>query len=358
MRKIILLALMTITACGYAQVHDYGHNPFKSIGKEAKIVTLSDGRYDEIFEDDTLRRIGSVMFNTVTNKIQYFITKDNDATASIDIKRPKQSSRFMSVDPMFKKYNDMCPYAFVANNPILFVDRDGREVFAYSVESKALVLKTLNYAFGKTNCFGFAGNKLISDGDPPQNMTSEQALLYKYFSETILTSKTPTIVKTNTTVMEHTNADGKDVSLLVGDYSGAETAYFPTTYSYRDDDADVKSITNSVPAEQQIILAPGMMAKGGINLEIEGGARPLFGMDHALLHEFAHGIMNTIMNEYEGKYNGQDFNKMTPTQREDWAIKYTNTLLKSMKQPLEDGDGQHHRNDGEKPDQKPDPLSK
>ena len=118
---------MTITVCGYCQVHDYGHNPFKSIGENPKILTLSDGRYDEIFEDDTLRRIGSVMFNTVTNKIQYFITKDDDASASIDIKRPKQSSRFMSVDPIFKKFPELCPYQFASLNPIMNIDLDGLE---------------------------------------------------------------------------------------------------------------------------------------------------------------------------------------------------------------------------------------
>ena len=65
MRKIILSALLLISFSCFAQVHDYGHNPFKSIGEHPVILTLSDGRYDEIFEDDTLRRIGSVMFNKI-----------------------------------------------------------------------------------------------------------------------------------------------------------------------------------------------------------------------------------------------------------------------------------------------------
>ena len=37
------------------------------------MLTLSKGEYFEVYTNDTLQRIGSVVFNTVTNKVQYFI---------------------------------------------------------------------------------------------------------------------------------------------------------------------------------------------------------------------------------------------------------------------------------------------
>ena len=43
--------------------------------------------------------------------------------------------RFMTMDPLAEKYYSISPYAYCANNPILYVDRDGREIsFSYEYE--------------------------------------------------------------------------------------------------------------------------------------------------------------------------------------------------------------------------------
>jgi len=102
-------------------------NPFKSIGKAPKkILTLSDGKYQEFFFNDTLRRVGSVMFNTITGKIAYFI--DEDSLSAEDVGRSSLVSRWLSQDPLAAKYPSMSPYNFVGNNPIIFVDPDGRDI--------------------------------------------------------------------------------------------------------------------------------------------------------------------------------------------------------------------------------------
>jgi RHS repeat-associated protein len=36
--------------------------------------------------------------------------------------------RFLSVDPLYKEYPNISPYAYVANSPIIFVDHDGRHI--------------------------------------------------------------------------------------------------------------------------------------------------------------------------------------------------------------------------------------
>jgi RHS repeat-associated protein len=38
------------------------------------------------------------------------------------------AQRFLSVDPLASKYPAISPYAYVANNPIMFIDPDGREI--------------------------------------------------------------------------------------------------------------------------------------------------------------------------------------------------------------------------------------
>ncbi|MBA3680507.1 MAG: hypothetical protein H0W73_04995 [Bacteroidetes bacterium] len=39
--------------------------------------------------------------------------------------------KWLSVDPMMAKYPDLSPYTFVANSPILLVDKDGRDFITY-----------------------------------------------------------------------------------------------------------------------------------------------------------------------------------------------------------------------------------
>ncbi len=121
-KLFFVLAIFSFALSSTAQ------KPFKEIGKdnEVEVLTLSNGRYVEYFTNDTLRRIGSVMFNTVTNKVEYFIPPD-DVALRTELERAKEVSRFMSVDPLNSKYPSMSPYCAFINNPINVVDPDGRE---------------------------------------------------------------------------------------------------------------------------------------------------------------------------------------------------------------------------------------
>lgn len=125
MKLRTLALLISIFICVfYAQ----SQNPFTEIGKEdeAIVLTLSDGRYVEFFENDTLRQIGSVMFNMVTNKIEYIIPEDDLEKIRI-ARRDKEVSRFMSLDPLAKKYPWNSPYAFSENVVINAVELEGLE---------------------------------------------------------------------------------------------------------------------------------------------------------------------------------------------------------------------------------------
>jgi hypothetical protein len=69
--------------------------------------------------------------------------------------------KWMSVDPHDKKYTYMSPYSFCMNNPILFKDLDGRDIYFFDAENKLvtkillpgedLAFKLNNYAFKEIN---------------------------------------------------------------------------------------------------------------------------------------------------------------------------------------------------------------
>ena len=119
--KILLSAMMV-----FALLTAHAQNPWKKYGyTPPKALTLSDGKYEEFFNNDTVTQIGSVMFNTVTNEVVAFvdIKQEDDETRL----RPEVISRFLSVDPLEKQFPFYTPYQFAGNTPIQASDLDGLE---------------------------------------------------------------------------------------------------------------------------------------------------------------------------------------------------------------------------------------
>lgn len=118
--KLFLTAAMLFVLC-MAQAQNpwakYGYTP-------PKALTLSDGKYQEFFNNDTIVQIGSVLFNTVTNQVVAFV--EYDTTYSEATLKPEVISRWLSPDPMEKEFPSWTPYNYGFNNPIYWTDPDGR----------------------------------------------------------------------------------------------------------------------------------------------------------------------------------------------------------------------------------------
>ena len=120
MKKIFLLTLFFLQILRGVTT---AQNPYKSIGKTTEVLTLSNGKYQEFFPNDTIVRIGSVLFNRVTNEVVEFLTeKDSSSLVEADV-----ASRFLSVDPIGRAYPELTPYQFAGNTPIQAIDLDGLE---------------------------------------------------------------------------------------------------------------------------------------------------------------------------------------------------------------------------------------
>lgn len=117
----LLLFLLTLLA-GYAQ------NPFAAYGYKPKTATLSHGRFDEFHDKDRIVEIGSVMFDTKTNKI---VGKVEQAVTDSAVE-VQTVSRFISIDPHAERYYSISPYVYCNNNPVSCIDPSGMDWYRHN----------------------------------------------------------------------------------------------------------------------------------------------------------------------------------------------------------------------------------
>ena len=114
-------------------------NPFARYGYKVKIATMSNGKFEEFHDASYIAEIGSIRFDTRTNKIVDFVKEDSIAFKT----NPHIVSRFVSIDPHAEKYYSISPYAYCANNPIKFIDPDGKKIIAVTTEAQRMILNTI-----------------------------------------------------------------------------------------------------------------------------------------------------------------------------------------------------------------------
>jgi hypothetical protein len=121
MRKLLI-----ITAVLFGLIGAKAQNPFVEYGYTPKIATLSQGQFNEFFDNDTIVHIGSVLYNTKSREIVAFVDSENlcqDETIQPDV-----VSRWISPDPLADHPTQigLTPYHYAGNNPIYWTDPDGR----------------------------------------------------------------------------------------------------------------------------------------------------------------------------------------------------------------------------------------
>lgn len=125
--------LIFLIGFSFSVVQATAQNPFQSIGKSGKLLTLSNGKYDEVTSYDSLQRVGSVIVNIKTKRIVMFLQVDtvySEATLE-----PTIISRHWSIDPKAHQMPNWSPYSSVKCNPISYIDPDGAFPYTFHIRS-------------------------------------------------------------------------------------------------------------------------------------------------------------------------------------------------------------------------------
>lgn len=121
MRKILFLSvILSGSFCLSAQKTMPG---FSKLGYKKKVMyTSSKGEFEEFHDQTDVVEIGTVLFNTKTKQVVGFVSEDK---TEADV---SSATVAMSIDPLCERYPWISPYAYCLNNPVRYVDPDGRQV--------------------------------------------------------------------------------------------------------------------------------------------------------------------------------------------------------------------------------------
>ena len=150
MKKFTGLIMLVIATCLKLQAQHSEGNPFARLGYKADVYTF--GEKEEFHDQETIVEIGEVLFNTKTNEVVGFV---NGADSLIELKPELQS---LSIDPHCEKYYSISPYAYCMNNPVKYIDPNGKDaVLVVFPDYK------ISTPIGKMGNLGHAGVLLINN---------------------------------------------------------------------------------------------------------------------------------------------------------------------------------------------------
>ena len=114
--SLLILSIATSLSAQKTMPNFSEHGYKKPVMYSSKI-----GGFEEFHDKTDVVEIGTVLFNTKTNQVVGFI-EEEEIEAEVS-----SSSAAISIDPHCERYPWISPYAYCMNNPIRYIDPDGRD---------------------------------------------------------------------------------------------------------------------------------------------------------------------------------------------------------------------------------------
>lgn len=136
---LFLLAVTTAVSCLFAQTTK---NPFSELGYKKQVMyTSSKGEFEEFHDKADVVEIGSIYFNSKTKKVVGYLNEEKEKA------EVATATSAMSVDPHCEKYYWISPYAYALNNPVKYVDPDGKDA-KVAITGNTITVSSNIYIYG------------------------------------------------------------------------------------------------------------------------------------------------------------------------------------------------------------------
>lgn len=152
MKNLILVVIVVVT--GFNSTYSQNLNPYEELGYKTKNQYVRTKKDDGLwlYNKDTLSKVQHLLISLKTK--QLFVLNNKDSIILVANIPEDALTRFLSVDPLTKKYPELTPYQFASNTPIQAIDLDGLErldVSAFNTSKRSASIQIVKNVYINSN---------------------------------------------------------------------------------------------------------------------------------------------------------------------------------------------------------------